>query len=379
MLKRYAAEADFTSKIENRSSLPALLPHWHNLAERSAEDNVYYAPNYALALLDTVDANKKVHFVTEWHRNVLMALLPIEQSFCIPGVAAGGRAWCNDYISSCFPLLDREHPFEAGDALISALATLNRGEWIFPLLNADGVSAKAVIDALDHRHAPWALRGAFQRASISSDTSFEALMKTHVGSKRRRKMERNRRRLEECGAVSFRTYESGRDLDAAVEDFLRVEASGWKAKRGTALACKPMTAQFARKAFGSGGPYTKSRIDVLLLNKQPIASGAIVFSGNTGFSVKGGYDERYAVWGAGLLLELEIVKSLLAEKWAARIDSATNGPHTIDRLWPDRMAVADLTFSFARNMAPLRLSAHNHFQELKASVKERAKRLIVRS
>jgi CelD/BcsL family acetyltransferase involved in cellulose biosynthesis len=379
MLKRYAAKAAFTTKVEERSSLPALLPHWHDLAERSAEDNVYYAPNYALALLDTVDAAKQVRFVTVWDNSVLMGFLPIVLPIGVPGVNAAGRAWATDYTSSCTPLIDRDHLHDTTQALVGALANLKRGEWVLPLLNEDGIVCKAIIDALDYCQAPWASRAGFQRAMLHTGVSFDDHMKTHIGSKRRRKFERNRRRLEECGTVAFRTHTSGTALDGAVEDFLRIEAGGWKGKRGTALSCKPRTTEFARKAFGGGGPYGKSRVDLLLLNDEPIAAGVIVFSGDTGFSVKGSYDERYAVWGAGLLLEIEILKSFLTEKWAKRIDSATNGAHTIDRLWPDRSNVADLTFSFARAMAPLRLSAHNRVQDFKSNAKERAKRVLGRN
>ena len=379
LLRRYAGNAGFTTKIEDRSSLQAILPHWHDLAERSAENNVHYAPNYALALLDSVDAAKHVRFVTVWDGNDLMAFLPVVTRVPIPGVTASGSAWATDYTNGCTPLIDRDRFLDASHGLVEGLAKLTRGEWVIPKLNENGIVAKSIIDALDYRQAPWAMRESFQRALLHTGDSFESHMKTHIGSKRRRKLERNRRRLEECGTVSFRTYTSGDDLDGAVEDFLRIEASGWKGKRGTALGCKPDTAEFARRAFGSNGIYAKSRVDLLLLNDESIAAGVIVFSGETAFSVKGGYDERYAVWGAGLLLEVEILKSFLTEKWATRLDSATYGPHAIDRLWPDRMSVADLTFSFAPAMAQPRLSAYNHVQDFKSVIKRPAKRFLGRN
>ena len=172
-------------------------------------------------------------------------------------------------------------------------------------------------------------------------------MKLHVSSKRRREIGRNRRRLEELGIVTFTSADNGPLLASAVETFLALETSGWKGARGTALACQPASLAFARATFNADAP-GESRVDLLALDGKPVAASLAVLSGGTAFTIKGGYNEAYASYGVGLLLEVEILRSFLTERWADRLDAATSGGHAIDNLWPGRMVVGHLAFSFAR-------------------------------
>jgi hypothetical protein len=276
------------------------------------------------------------------------------------------------------PLLDRNCPLEAALGLLDGLAQLKRGDWIIPQINAEGPVCRALIEALDHRGVPRTTNGTFQRASIKTGKSFEDHMKEHVGAKRRREFARNRRRLGELGTVVHQSHGSGQALANAVEAFLKIEASGWKGQRGTALASKPETTNFARRAFAAEVAAQTCRADLLLLDGKPIAAGLTVFSGQTGFTVKCAYDEAYASYGTGLLLEVEVVKSFLTERWAERLDAATNGVHAIDRLWPDRLGVTDLVFSFAPIAPQARLAAYKHVQVRISQTKSLLKRLLRR-
>jgi hypothetical protein len=96
---------------------------------------------------------------------------------------------------------------------------------------------------------------------------------------------------------------------------------------------------------------------VLTLNGAPIAVSLMAVAGHTGFTVKCCYDEAYRSYGAGLLLEVEVIRSFLSGNWAGRLDSATAGDHVIGSLWPGRIEIADLMFSLAPRGARLRLSA----------------------
>ena len=364
MLKRRTADGTLTTSIRQKPDLSELLPHWTDLCGRCLEDNVYYSPHYALPLMATVAAGKDIKFVTVWDEARLVALLPVvQQAYAIPGLAAGGRSWTTDFTFSCMPLIDRSCAADAAQGLLNGLAALKAGEWVIPQIYTNGSSCLALVDALELRHAPWVTRGSFQRASMTVGRSFEEQMAAHVDPKRRRELARNRRRLEEFGEVRHEVHMSGQGLDRAVKAFLELEAGGWKGKRGTALANRPDSLNFALRVFGAGGAAAQCRADLLLLDGKPIAAGMTVFSGTTGFTVKGAYDEFYAKYSAGLLLEVEVIRSFLTERWAARLDAATNGEHVIDRLWPDRMPVADLVFSLSPYAASTRLAALNWMQD----------------
>ncbi len=377
MLMRDDTGLGLTKIIFERRMIPDLVPQWRALARASVEDSVYYAPDYALPALDTIAASDDIRLVTAWDDDRLVALLPVVlPRIAVPGLSAHGGNWMTDYHFSGFPLLDARNPEAAAIGLIDGLAQLKRGEWIISEMNCEGPAARALIGALDRRGAPYRWDRSFQRASLPSTPSFDEHMQRHVGSKRRRELRRTRRRLEELGQVTLRSETQGQGLRDAIDIFLALEASGWKGERGTALACRPDTRAFAEKAFGAAD--APRRVDILLLDGKPVAAGVIVFSGRTGFTVKGAYDEAFASHSVGLLLEQEVIRSLLTEKWADRLDSATNGSHVIDYLWPDRVAVADLVLSLAPAAAEWRLDALCRTRTLARQAKARIKALLKR-
>ena len=237
---------------------------------------------------------------------------------------------------------------------------------------------RALTEAMDLRDIPWVAAGEFARATIARGPGFEEYLASRIGSKRRRELTRNRRRLEELGTVSHETHCGGAGLNRAVQAFLDLEVSGWKGKRGTALACNRLTRDFAMAAFGDAGGQPICRADLLLLNGKPIAAGLIVLAGRTGFTVTGAYDESCARYGAGLLLELEVLRSFLEEDWADHLDAATAGEHVIDRLWPGRVRVGSLICSLAPRGAAFRLQSLANVMALKQQAKETLKGLIGR-
>lgn len=376
MLNKLDMTSHLSVRTVTRTGLAELLPHWQDLCSRCSEDNVYFLPHYALALLDTVAKESDVVFVTVWDGSVLIGLLPVSKSsLAVPGIIAGGQAWETDYTFNSMPLLDRVQALGAAAGLVDGLAQLRAGEWIIPNVNTGGPACQALISALELRQMPYLRRGAFQRASMTGGRSFEDHLAACIDSKRRRELARNRRRLEELGVVTYEAHQSGGGLRQAVEAFLRLEASGWKGQRGTALLNRLETKEFAINAFAGKG---KTRVDLLLVNGTPIAAGVTLFAGTTGFTVKCAYDEAYAKYSAGLLLELDVIKSFLVNGWAQRLDAATNGVHVIDRLWPDRIEVADLVFSLAPIVPRARLAAFDASQKGFARVKSVAKHWLGR-
>lgn len=345
------------SEVLGREALPTLAPAWDDLCARAIEDNVYYSPRYARALIDNIEHDRSLRFAAVWQGPKLVALLPFTCSKIeLPFLGTAARAWQTDYTFGCAPLLDRMCSAEAAAGLIDLLSTIKEGEWIIPTMNAHGAACRVMIEALENYDRPWRFSNAFQRASLESGGSFDGHMQTHLSSKRRRELARNRRRLEENGKVAHESHRSGAGLTQAVEAFLKIEASGWKGQRGTALMCLPETRQFALDAFAASSGDSICRADVLTLNGTSIAVSLTAFAGRTGFTVKCTYDEAYRTYSPGLLLEVEIIRSFLTERWAERLDAATNGAHVIDSLWPGRTEVADLMFTLAPRQASLRLS-----------------------
>ena len=117
---------------------------------------------------------------------------------------------------------------------------------------------------------------------------------------------------------------------------------------------------------------------MLTLDGVPIAVSLIAMAGRTGFTIKSCYDEAYRSYSAGLLLEVEVIRSFLSGNWASRLDSGTSGAHVLDSLWPGRVEVADLIFSLSPRHAQLRLSALHSSEKVTKNIKTGVKRWLTR-
>jgi hypothetical protein len=376
-LKIPPLDAGYRGEVLRRGDLPALLPAWTDLCSRAVEDNVYYSPRYAKALLGSVESGEELVFATVWKDATLVALLPCMHGwFIAPLIGFAGSAWQNKYIFSCMPLLDHALKVEAAAALLDVLASIDASEWIIPTVNTQGEACRAMISALEQKGLLWAFLDRFERPALVRDHTFEEHMRAQVMSSRRKSLARNRRRLEELGKLEHESHSFGEGLDGALSDYLRIEAGGWKGKRGTALACDEATREFALNAFTGENGSSLCRADVLKLDGTPIAVSLIAVCGRTGFAVKSTYDEAYRRYGIGVLLELEVIRSFLSESWADRLDSATAGPHVLDTLWSGRIEVANLIFSLSRRHQGFRLGALRLAQHLQANMREGLKRGI---
>jgi hypothetical protein len=346
-------------------AVPAICQSWSDLCTRAVEENVYYSPSYARALLDNLPS-KDVGFATVWKAERLVALLPVTLSPFSLSPLTPSQAWLTPYTFSCTPLLDRDLADDAARALLELLAQSHDSEWHLPMLNVDGPACLALTTALREAGICFDHSANFERAALTRSRSFEDYLAKHLSAHRRKDLQRNRRRLETLGSVAHVIHTSGVELKRAVETFLSIEASGWKGEQGTALASDPHTRRFAEQAFTNGD----SRVDLLTLNGVAIAAGVVVFSGNVGFTVKCAYDERYRSYSAGLLLELEVIRSFLQGDWAERLDGGTLGAHVIDELWTDRIQVADLLLSFSTLQPKLRLATLKGWIDIKREVKQ---------
>jgi CelD/BcsL family acetyltransferase involved in cellulose biosynthesis len=378
MLHRPTASELVRAEIISRDEMLKSRGAWQRLADNSVEDNVYYAPIYAGALLQTVESKTNVSFAAVWRDSELVALLPFVSSAPFPSLLIPWTAWQSEYTYSCTPLLHRNWRLLAAENLVTLLTSANPGEWTFPRMNIKGPVCQAIIAALDRTQRPWTIAKPFARAVLDVSGTFAEHLEDRIPAKRRRDLARNRRRLEKLGVVAFETHCLGPELSAAVDAFLQIEGRGWKGRRGSALACHAATREFALKAFSPASSHTHCRADVLKVNGQPIAVGLTLFSGQTGFTVKCAYDEQYATYSPGLLLELEFLRSVLQEKWATRIDSGTDGAHVIDGLWPGRTEVADLVFSAATSLRGARFSAFLAGESAKRAAVDMAKSVVNR-
>jgi len=86
------------------------------------------------------------------------------------------------------------------------------------------------------------------RACLDATRNADELLREALGAKKLKELRRQRHTAAEHGAVHFEVARRPAEVATAIETFLALEASGWKARRGTALGQHDGDAAFVRRA-----------------------------------------------------------------------------------------------------------------------------------
>jgi CelD/BcsL family acetyltransferase involved in cellulose biosynthesis len=141
--------------------------------------------------------------------------------------------------------------------------------------------------------------------------SHDELMSS-ISGKLRSQLKRTRRDLAEQGELRFEAL-SAPDVDVALGEFFDLEASGWKARRGTAIASDARTVamytRFARSAAARGW----LRLYRMTLDRRPIAASIVALIDGRATGMKIAFREDFARWSPGMTMQAEMLRALIAE------------------------------------------------------------------
>ena len=148
------------------------------------------------------------------------------------------------------------------------------------------------------------------------------------------------------GELTYVSSQSPERVRLAVESFLTLEASGWKGGRGTALLSDPSTAAFVRTMTRRLSREGKCRVEALELNGVPVAMGIVLSTGSSAFLWKIAYDESKAAYSPGVQFTIEFTRRQVQLDGVSATDSCAIPDHPmIDRVWPDKLAIADIALA----------------------------------
>jgi CelD/BcsL family acetyltransferase involved in cellulose biosynthesis len=126
-------------------------------------------------------------------------------------------------------------------------------------------------------------------------------------------LRRRRRRLAEGGAVTFEAGDAGPRTTALLDELLILEAAGWKAGRGTAIAARGSTRRFYAGVVAWAAARGSLRLLVLRLDRRPLAALLGVQEDGVLYLLKGGFDPDYARYSPGQLVLAEAIERAFAD------------------------------------------------------------------
>jgi CelD/BcsL family acetyltransferase involved in cellulose biosynthesis len=326
------------------AELTAIAGEWRALAARAIEPNVFYEPEFALAAAPVFGRDAKALLVWSAARR-LLGVFPFRLDCRRNGLLPVLVGWTHSYGPLGVPLVDRDQAERTIAAWLGHMAQNAGGPklMLLPMLAADGPFASALYSVLGESRGPSAAFGRHARALLAPGASRNDYLQRAMAGKRRKELRRLRHRLDDLAPSAHSVATSAAEVAAATQQFLRLEASGWKGAAKTAAAAHPPVGKFLQTAVLDLAAAGKARVDLLMAGETPIAATITLFSGAAAWCWKIAYDESFARYSPGVQIVLELTHDLLANSSVDRVDScAVPGHPMIEPIWRERLAISDL-------------------------------------
>lgn len=329
--------------IENFEMLENYVQAWEDLAANSLEQNPFYEPWMLMPAIRALGTGKDLRVVLvlamDEQEPVLCGVFPLERSARYKGLpVAAFTLWRHIYSPLCTPLIRNECARECLEAFLDWLDS-QRGCSLmdFNLICGDGPFHQLLMKCLGARRRSTLLSDRHSRAMLRPQENSELYLRAALRRDHRKDCRRKTRRLAEMGNLEFDSLEFGGDIHSWIEEFLALEASGWKGREGGAFACSESNRNYfatvAKRAFETGRLMMLS----LRLDGKAVAMKCNFIATPGSFAFKIAFDEAYANYSPGFLLEIENVHRFHTEHRLEWMDSCAAPDHPmIDRLWIDR-------------------------------------------
>jgi CelD/BcsL family acetyltransferase involved in cellulose biosynthesis len=351
-VKRAAASA--TLRVVDVSDADALVKHaaaWQDLADHALEPNPFYEPWMLIPAVHAFGKAKDLIFVLLYRDGAagsrLCGLFPLERRHFrrIPILGL----WQHLHCFSCTPLLRAEDPTICLEGMFNWARRDPRGAALMELnhVAGEGPFHRALTDFLFERDLLTFPVESWTRAFWQARENADSYLRLALSPSGRQDFRRKRKRLGELGRLELRALDMGGAIDVWIQQFLELEASGWKGKMQTALAAAPAEREFFREIARAAFQRGRLQMLGLFLDDQPIALKCNFLAGDGAFVFKVAYDESFSRYSPGAVLELDNIdlchRSAPAVRW---MDSCAAHDHPMwNRLWFDRRPMQTLLIS----------------------------------
>lgn len=339
--------------LQDVAAMEEYIPSWDDLAAGAIEPNVFYESWMLLPALRAYGAGSVTvvlvfanHAPRRHGKPLLCGLFPLTaERRCLV------RVLCLWQYIHCYlgvPLIRAGFGPGVLDAFFHWLAEDSAGA---PLLECgritgDGPFYHLLLGELREQRRQMFLSDAYTRALLRHDVG---PVRNALSGDKRKKLRKAEDRLKAKAPIAYSTLAEDGDLDSWLADFLRLEASGWKGQTGTALACRDTDRQFFLDV--ARGAFQRKRLMMLGLSAdgKPIAQLCNFLAGEGSFAFKVAFDEAFASFSPGALLELENLRQVEATPELRWMDSCTDaGASMVNHLWADRRVIQTLLIETGR-------------------------------
>jgi len=309
---------------------------WESLARRAAEPNPFFEPAFLLPAWQAHGAEDEVSLLVYSQEGDWLGCSPVT----VRRMRGGPRllsTWTHAYSYLGTPLVDRDHVDGFGTAFAGLLEAREHSRFAVLRLIGEGAVLDAIRGGIEDSDSLRSIyEDSYERAALRRHGQPDYLewMKPH----RRRELKRLRRRLED-GVGGLEVQDRSND-SGAVDDFLRLERSGWKGQAGTAMAARAQDGEMFRRLCSAFAGENRLQLLALQAGERALAMKCNLIAGDAVFCFKIAYDEQYARFSPGVLLEVDNIELFHDRRREALMDSCADPNHPmINRLWQERRTI----------------------------------------
>lgn len=318
------------------------LAEWSELAQSASEPNPFCESWNLLPALGGFVRAGEVELAVLRVDGELCGLMPLARSACYYGYPIPHIGnWSHDNLFVGSPLVRRGCEALFWRELLAWADRHPRGALFLHLdrLAEDGPLFGTLARIAADERREWAVVQREERALLQSDMAPEAYFEAAMSGKKRKELRRQHKRLSEEGTLHFERQADAEGLDGWIEQFLALEAAGWKGRNHSALADDPRTRTWFAQTLRGAATHGRLERLRLSLDGAPIAMLANFIAPPAAFSFKTAFDERFARFSPGVLLQRENL-DLLARGDIDWCDSCAAADHPmIERIWREKRAM----------------------------------------
>jgi hypothetical protein len=326
------------------------------LSNRAMEPNVFFSARMLAPAMPRVE-DKQVRFALIRDDNGTRSRLRLLMPFTVekPGFSVGApiiRTWANPFGPLGTPLVDAEDAAETIDNLLDVLTAPSArlpSILVMPDIRINGRFAQLAKAVALGRDLPVAITDTFRRPMLESLQDGDTYLKKAVSPHHWREMRRQWRHLERRGEVTYNVARQPEEIRLRMEEFLALEAKGWKGRKRSALINDRYRAAFAREAITNLAEIDAVRIHTIDLDGRAIASIVVFIMAGEAFTWKTAYDEDLGQHSPGKLLIMQLTNWQLDDANIMRTDSCAVPDHPImSRMWEEREEMGSLVIGLNR-------------------------------
>lgn len=334
--------------IDSVNELRTFERQWNSLAGSVERPNIFFDPCFLLPAMRHLNEPAAQILIVEAplesdaRRRAVCAVIPFVRRRFYGLPIRCYEIWRHEQCLDATPLIRDDCAKEILRYVFDKLGREQVGLLSLNTIAASGQFAEAMDAAIQEGGYPVFQRDRFSRAAIRPLDSAQAYLTTHVSKSVLKHMRRAERRLMALGELRIEQSQPQSDYAALTRQFLELEASGWKGKAGSALACQPETRGFFEEMVSRAAEMQQISFVSLLLDDRPLAILCDLNRGGYGWAYKTAFDESFGRYSPGLLAEVKNI-TRLHQSGLSQVDSCTDPDNqTINRIWGQRLEFQSL-------------------------------------